>query len=51
MTTSAGAKLFTPGMRVAIQLARFGCANRPFYLIAVVPEGKRVWEGNIIEQV
>lgn len=37
----------------SIGLARFGCANRPFYQICVFPDkslGRR-YEGNIIEQV
>jgi hypothetical protein len=39
--------------RPTIGLARFGCANRPFYHISVFPDpalGRR-YEGNIIEQV
>ncbi|VDD88134.1 unnamed protein product [Enterobius vermicularis] len=37
----------------SIGLARFGCANRPFYQICVFPDkslGRR-YEGNIIEQI
>ena len=37
----------------SIGLARFGCANRPFYQICVFPDRAlgRHYEGNIIEQI
>lgn len=39
--------------RPSLGLALFGCTNRPFYHIVVLPDKRlgRVYEGNILEQV